>query len=98
MEIIFRNKDLDRLEVDSEFTAGFPREVVRAFRKRIQAIRSAADERDFYVFKSWHYEKLGGGRAHQRSLKLNNQWRLIIEIIPMKPSNVIEIVSIEDYH
>jgi len=98
MEIVFRDKDLDRLEVDQKFTAGFPREIVKAFRKRMQAIRSATDERDFYVLKSWHYEKLNGNRSHQRSIKLNDQWRLIIEIITMKPSNVIEIVAIEDYH
>ncbi len=98
MEIVFRDKDLDRLEIDREFTAGFPREIVKAFRKRIQAIRSATDERDFRELKSWHYEKLKGNRSHQRSIKLNDQWRLIIEVITMKPSNVIEIVAIEDYH
>lgn len=98
MEIVFRNKDLDRLEIDSKFTSGFSHEIVKAYRKRIWAIRNATDERDFYVFKSWHYEKLEGDRSHQRSIMLNKQWRLIIEIINMKPSNVIEIIEIEDYH
>lgn len=98
MEIVFRNKDLDRLEIDSEFTAGYAPGIVKAYRKRIWAIRNATDERDFYVFKSWHYEKMKGNRSKQRSIKLNEQWRLIIEIIKMKPSNVIKIIGIEDYH
>ena len=98
MEIVFRNKDLDRLETDRDFTAGFAPGIVKAFRKRIWAIRNATDERDFYVFKSWHYEKLQGDRSHQRSIKLNKQWRLIFEIVEMQPSNVIEIIGIEDYH
>jgi toxin HigB-1 len=50
------------------------------------------------VLKSWHYEKLEGSRSHQRSIRLNDQWRLIIEIIERKPSNIIEIIGIEDYH
>lgn len=98
MEIIFRNKNFDRLETDFEFMAGFVPGVVKAYRKRLWAIRNATDERDFYVFKSWRYEKLEGNRSHQRSIRLNKQWRLIIEIVEMKPSNVIEIVGIEDYH
>lgn len=98
MEIVFKNNDLDRLETDSQYTAGFPSEVVTAYRKRIWAIRSATDERDFYVFKSWHSEKLCGNRDHQHSIRLNGQWRLIIEIVKMKPSNVIKIVSVENYH
>lgn len=98
MEIVFRNKDLDRLETDPEFAGGFMPAIVKAYRKRIWAIRNATDERDFYVLKSWHYEKLKGNRSHQRSIKLNQKWRLIIEIVKMKPSNVIEIIGIEDYH
>lgn len=47
MEIEYRNEDLDRLETDRDFTAGFSRDLVKAFRKRIQAIRAAVDERTF---------------------------------------------------
>lgn len=89
---------MDLLETDSEYTAGFAPGIVKAYRKRIWAIRNATDERDFYVFKSWHYEKLEGNRSHQHSIMLNKQWGLIIEIIEMKPSNLIAIIGIEDYH
>lgn len=98
MEIVFRDKDLDRLETDPNFTAGYSVEIVKAYRKRIWVIRDATDERDFYAFKSWHCQKLKGSRSHQRSIMLNKQWRLIFEILKMKLSNVIEIVEIEDYH
>jgi proteic killer suppression protein len=98
MEVVFRHKDFDRLETDSDFTAGFSSDIVKAYRNRLWAIRNATDERDIYVLKSWHFEKLSGDRSHQRSIRLNGQWRLIIEIIESKPANVIEIVGIEDYH
>jgi toxin HigB-1 len=98
METEFKDKDLDRLETDPEFTAGYDRATVKAFRKRMQAIRAANDERDLYAVKGNHFEKLKGDRAHQRSLRLNEKWRLIVEIKSGHPKNTIVIVNIEDYH
>ncbi len=62
MEIAFADDDLDRLETDPAFTAGFGQAVVKAYRKRIQQIRAATDERTFYALKSLHFEKLKGDR------------------------------------
>jgi proteic killer suppression protein len=45
----------------------------------MQYIRAASDERDFYALKSLHYEKLHGKRSHQRSMRLNDQFRLILQ-------------------
>lgn len=98
MDIVFRNKDLGRLETDPNFTAGFDAGVVKAYRKRIWVIRNATNERDFYAFKSWHCEKLKADRPNQWSIMLNKKWRLIFQIIKMTPSNTIEIIKIEDYH
>ncbi len=51
MEIEFRNEYLDRLETDPDFTAGYARDVVKAFRKRVQVIRAANDERDLFAVR-----------------------------------------------
>jgi toxin HigB-1 len=98
MEIEYRNPDLDRLETEVDFTAGFAGEIVRGFRKRIQAIRAAVDERDLYAIRGNRFEKLQGKRAHQHSMRLNDQWRLIIEIKKSSPKNIIMVIGIEDYH
>ncbi|GAC1473872.1 MAG: type II toxin-antitoxin system RelE/ParE family toxin [Isosphaeraceae bacterium] len=98
MDVEFTDEQWDRLESELNFSAGFAREIVRAYRKRLQVIRSASDERTFYTMKSLHFEKLKGNRAHQRSMRLNDQWRLILEIRPAQPKNVIIVVGIEDYH
>lgn len=98
MNVEFADDELDRLETDLDFNAGFAEAVVEAFRKRIQFIRAATDERDFYAMKSLHFEKLKGKRSHQHSMRLNAQWRLILEIKPAEPKNIIVVVSIEDYH
>ncbi len=99
MEVVFCDSSLDRLEVDAKFDAGLPRAVVKAFRKRMQHIRSAEDERAFYSMKSLHFEKLKGDRKGQHSMKLNDQWRLILRLDKeTKKETVVEILSIEDYH
>jgi proteic killer suppression protein len=71
---------------------------VKAFRKRVAFIRAAADERDFYAMKSHHYEKHKGNRSHQRSMRLNDRFRLILEIEKGAAGRTVVIISIEDYH
>lgn len=98
MDVEFDDDELRRLEEDAEFMAGFEQAVVRKFRQRMQLVRSAPDERDFYALKSLHFEKLKGARSHQRSMRLTKKWRLIIELVPQGESKVARVISIEDYH
>jgi len=99
VEIIFATEELDRLEVDGAFTAGLNQALVKAYRSRINIIRQAVDEKLFYAIKSFHFEKLKGKRKHQHSIRLNNQYRLIVELVERKPRNkAVRIVEITDYH
>ena len=98
MEVDFDDDDLDRLETDVHFTAGFAQDVVRAFRKRMQQIRAFRDERDFLAVRSLNFEKLKGNRDGQHSIRLNLQWRLVLEIRGDHPCKVIGIIEIVDYH
>ncbi|MDR3469877.1 MAG: type II toxin-antitoxin system RelE/ParE family toxin [Xanthobacteraceae bacterium] len=98
MEVEFVDEILERLEREFQFTGGFSAEIVRAFRKRMALVRSAIDERDFYQMKGAHFEKLKGSRSHQRSMRLNKQWRLVMELSEGASEKTVKIVSIEDYH
>jgi len=89
---------LRRLDEDTEFTGGYAPALVKAFRMRMQTIRAALNETDFYAQKSLRYEKLKGKRKHQRSMRLNDQFRLVFEIEERSQGNVIVLVAIEDYH
>jgi toxin HigB-1 len=80
------------------FDAGFNRAVVKGFRKLMQVIRAATDERDFYAMKSLHFKKLEGARSHERSMRINDQWRLILELKGTPPNKTILVNKIEDYH
>ncbi len=48
--------------------------------------------------RSLRFERLKGKRAHQHSMRLNDQWRLILEISKGNPENMVFVVGIEDYH
>ena len=98
MEIEYKDADLYRLETDASFTCGYGRDLVRAFRKRIQAIRAAIDERDLIAVRGNNFEKLKGNRSHQCSMRLNDQWRLILEIKTASPKNIIVVINVEDPH
>lgn len=98
MKLSFRDDTLARLETDPGFTAGHQSAIVKAYRKRVNFIRQAQDERDLYAWVSLHFEKLKGARSHQHSIRLNDQWRLILELEGEAPSKTIAIVAIEDYH
>ena len=97
MRVRLADRKLERLETDPVYTGGFGQNIVKAFRKVMAIIRNAADERDFYALKSLHYERLKGRRSHQHSMRLNQQFRLIVEE-ERDNGKVIFIVGIEDYH
>ena len=98
MEVDFADDDLDRLEVDARASAQHGQNVDRAFRKVMQAIRAASDVRDLQASRGLRFERLQGKRAHQCSLRLNKQWRLIVELVGAGTSARMLIVEIADYH
>ena len=59
---------------------------------------AATDERAFYAMKSLHYEKLKGDREGQHSMRLNDQWRLILTLAVNDQGKRVVILSITDYH
>ena len=98
MEVRHADNGLQTLETDPAATGGLSPGAVKAFRKRMQLIRAAVDERDFYQLKSLHYEKLKGSRGHQHSMRLNDQYRLVLEYEEKSSEKIAVIVGIENYH
>ena len=98
MRFRFADNKLEKLYTEEKGAHKYPLGVVDAFFEVMNVIDSAADERDLYALKSLHYEKLRGPRSHQRSLRLNRQFRLIIEKGNDENGEFLWIVRIEDYH
>src|SRR5437763_605416 len=98
MEVTFKDDSLDRLETDASYSAGFGGGIVNAYRRAMQHIRAAADERTFYTRRSFRFEKLHGDREGQHSMRLNDQWRLIVELRSVGARKTVHVIEIVDYH
>lgn len=98
MDVSFKIESLDRLETDPSYSAGFSDAIVKAYRRAMMHIRSASDERTFYTRRSFNFEKLKGDREGQYSMRLNDQWRLVVELHGEAPNKIVHLVEIVDYH
>jgi len=98
MDVEHDDPDLERLEKDECRLSRHPDGIVRQFRRVMLLIRAVANETELYKYPSRHFEKLKGDRCHQHSLRLNDQWRLIVEIKKGPERNCLRIIEIADYH
>jgi proteic killer suppression protein len=94
VDIRYKDEALARLAVE-EGDGGYPPGIGKAFRKRVQTIEAAPDERVLRSWKSLHFEELADGR---HSIRLNKQWRMILEFEGRGSNKVVIVVGIEDYH
>jgi len=97
-EVVYKDESLEQLERDAKYSGSYSEAVVKAFRKRMWSIRNAVDERDLRESKANHFEKLKGDREHQHSMRLNDQWRLIVEIHGKGANKKLVVIGVEDYH
>jgi proteic killer suppression protein len=98
MRVRHADHRLERIEIDGSYDGGHGQPVVRGFRKVMSWIRDAEVETDLYAMKSLHFERLKGARSHQRSMRLNDQFRLILEMEKTGKDKTILVILIEDYH
>ncbi|MEA5122029.1 MAG: type II toxin-antitoxin system RelE/ParE family toxin [Propionibacterium sp.] len=99
MRIVFEDDDLRRLAEDASYA---PRrwgaDIIKAYRKKIQVLRAATDERDLYALRSLHLEQLKGNRAGSSSIRLNDQFRLVIKFRTDDDGRVVIVIEMVDYH
>lgn len=98
MDVRHDDKEVERIESDPEYLGGGDQARAKACRKVLNLIRQAKNEVELYQWKSLRFEKLSGKRQHQRSLRLNDQWRLIVEIEQSESKTVLVVKGVEDYH
>ena len=97
MEVEFRDASLALIETDRAAETRLPIAVINALRRKLPVIRAAPDERTLRNWKSLHYKKLKG-RGKERSIRINDQWRLVFNIDTESKPNRITIQGVEDYH
>lgn len=99
MRILFEDDELRRVAEDASYT---PKQwgpnIAKAYRKKIQILTHAVDERDLRALRSLHLEQLKGDRAGTSSIRLSKQFRLILKFATDNDGRVVIVIEMVDYH
>lgn len=98
MRLEFADPKLERLATDIRYQHGLGPDVVKSFRKAVGYLTKCVDERDIRAIRGYHFKRLEGERSHQWSMRLNDQFRLIVEIHRDAEGKVVVLVEVVDYH
>ena len=98
MRIVFAADELALIETDEAGATRLPVAVIKSARRKLMVLRAATDERSLRSWKSLRHEKLKGNREDQRSIRINDQYRMVFRLDDETDSPTITILSIEDYH
>jgi proteic killer suppression protein len=97
MEVEFADATLELIETVDAGATRLPIAVIKSARRKLTLLRAAVDDRSLRNWKSLHYEKLRGDRDGQRSIRLNDQYRLVFTLSDKEPL-IVTVLAIEDYH
>src|SRR3954451_2423798 len=98
MRIVFAAEPLALIETDEAGATRLPVAVIKSARRKLTVLRAVTDDRSLRNWRSLRYEKLKGNRDGQRSIRINDQYRMVFRIDEETDPPTITILSIEDYH
>lgn len=98
MRLVFATDILALIETDDAGATRFPVAVIKSARRKLTVLRAAIDDRSLRNWRSLRYERLKGNRDGQRSIRINDQYRMVFRIDEETEPPTITILSIEDYH
>lgn len=99
MRLVFLDDDLRRLYVEPDFhLKRLGPDLVRAYRKQVGLLASVGSEAELRNFKGLRLERLKGDRVGQCSIRLNDQWRLILQFRTDDDGKSVVVIEIVDYH
>ena len=98
MRIAFADEKLALIETEEAGVTRLPVAVIKSARRKLTVLKAAPDDRSLRNWKSLHYEKLRGEREGQRSIRLNDQYRMVFDLDEKTDPPTITILQIEDYH
>lgn len=98
MKVEIRDKRLALIRTDRAAETKLPFPVIKSLRQKLIVLEAAPDERTLRNWKSLHYEKLSGDREGQRSIRINDQWRLVFTLDEATTPPTIIVSGVEDYH
>jgi proteic killer suppression protein len=94
MDVEFQDKSLALVETDQAAQTKLPFAVINSLRQKLVVIRASPDDRTLRNWKSLHYEKMTG---EERSIRLNDQYRLIFTISGEKETTKMTVLRVWDH-
>lgn len=98
MEIEYRDKRLALVPTDRAAETRLPVAVIKSLREKLIVISAAPDERTLRNWRSLRYEQLKGDRQGKKSIRLNDQYRLLLEVDNSRTPPKAILLGVEDYH
>lgn len=99
MRMEFEDDDLRRVAYEPDFCPkGWSKDLVKAYRRVINLIGNAVDDRDLRNLKGLRLEQLKGNRAGTSSVRINSQYRLILKFETADDGRLAIVVEAVDYH
>ena len=98
MDVGFADEALALIETKRAGETRLPVAIIKSARRKLTVLRAATDDRSLRNWKSLHYEKLRGSREGQRSIRLNEKYRMVFSLDENADPQIVTILSIEDYH
>jgi len=98
MRIEYADDRLARICTGEAHKMGLPIAVIRAAQRKIILLEQSPDERTLRNWKSLNYKKLSGDREGQRSIRVNDQYRIVFELLEDERPPAIRILEIDDTH
>lgn len=96
--VLFADEALALIETDRAGETRLAVALIKSARRKLTVLRAAPDDRVLRNWKGLHYEKLKGGRDGQRSIRLNDQFRLVFDLDESTNPQAVTVLGIEDYH
>ena len=90
----FRTRDADAIFNGRSPGKGFPTNLIRVTRRKLEMLQAAVVLKDLEVPPGNHLESLHGDRAGQHSIRVNDQFRLCFVWTDAGPRDV----EFTDYH
>ncbi|WP_336987421.1 type II toxin-antitoxin system RelE/ParE family toxin [Altererythrobacter aquiaggeris] len=98
MKVGYAEKRLSKIATDEAYKLGLPISVINSARKKIVLLEQAPDERTIRNWRSLNFKKLSGDRNGQKSIRVNDQYRIIFTLDNDGNPPLITILEIDDTH
>ncbi len=98
MDFRFATRRLEVLYTQGKGAERYPEGVVDAFLDLVRHIEAATNEQDLRTPPSLRFEQLKGRDKGKSSLRLNDQYRLIVEVSREGPRKVVVVRKISKHY